>query len=106
MKVLYVMAEPGMSSEAILSHVKIVELAKTHKIEIVTAEQLKDMGNLVRMEMGMSLRAQRFEIPEEMLRAEIKNITITHEEPIIRKNDHPFGKFIGNHKSKRGKKNH
>ncbi len=103
MKVLYVMAEPGMSTEMVLSHVKIVELAKTHKIEVVTAEQLKDMGNLVRMEMGMPLSSQRFEIPEEMLRIEMSKMIEPYEKPIIKKNDHPFGKFIGNHKSKRGK---
>ena len=103
MKVLYVMAEPGMISEDILAHVEIVKLAQTHKIEIVSAEQLKEMGNLVRMEMGMSLNSQRFEIPEEMLKVEIKEITRPYEKPIIKKNDHPFGKFIGNHKSKRGK---
>lgn len=44
-----------------------------------------------------------FEHPDKVFVIEPTPTLESYFEPTIRKNDHPFGKFIGNHKSKRGK---
>lgn len=103
MKVLYVVAPGGMSPKEIYIHPEVVKLAKTHTIEVITAEQAHEMAVMQGRRLGMN---KSFNISKEFTKIEISKMIKEYETPIIKKNDHPFGKFIGNHKSKRGKKNH